>query len=135
MKPLAILALAFCVASCTAAAGDAPAEISAEAQSRLAEELRGYAAGQPVSCVNLRDLLGNRSVGDALVFQGRGDLLYVNQPAAACPTLDSGRSLSTRTPSTRLCRGDIARVFDPVSGIEYGGCGLGDFTPYRRIRG
>ena len=53
-----------------------------------------------------------------------------NQPAGGCPSLSLGRSLRTRTISTRLCQGDIVTVFDPVSGAEYGGCGLGQFVPY-----
>ena len=103
----------------------------------LAAALEGYAeAGPPVSCVNQRDLGGNRSAGEgAIVFQGRSrDRLWVNRPAGGCPSVDMGRALVTRTPSTQLCRGDIATVVDLVSGTQYGGCGLGDFTPYRRVR-
>jgi hypothetical protein len=29
---------------------------------------------------------------------------------------------------------DIVTVVDPTSGTNYGGCSLGDFTPYRRAR-
>ena len=25
-------------------------------------------------------------------------------------------------------------VFDPATDVEYGGCALGEFTPYRRVR-
>ena len=59
--------------------------------------------------------------------------LWVNQPAGGCPTLDSAARSSPRRPTTQLCRGDIAEVVDPVAHIGYGGCGLGDFTPYRRV--
>ena len=98
----------------------------------LAEALAGRTAGTPVPCVSQRDLRSNRSVGDAILFDGPGDIVYVNRPAGGCPSLDFGRVLITRTTSSRLCRGDIATVVDPVSGTEYGGCGLGDFVPYRR---
>jgi hypothetical protein len=37
-----------------------------------------------------------------------------------------------RSQSGQLCRGDIAFVVDLTSGTQYGGCGLGDFTPYDR---
>ena len=134
MKRLALATLALLTAGCTAAADDAPSDPSAIAQTRLAEELRGRVAGPPQSCVSTRLLRGNRSVGeDVIIFDGQSrNLIYVNRPPAGCPELDSGRALITRTPSTQLCRGDIATVADLVSGTEYGSCGLGDFTPYRR---
>ncbi len=133
MKKIILLPLIALAAGCTAAAGDAPEEMSANAQSRLAEELRGRTAGQTTSCVQQRTLRGNRSVGEsAILFEGPGNVIYVNRPPAGCPELDTGRALVTRTISNQLCRGDIATVVDPVSGITYGSCGLGDFTPYRR---
>ena len=103
----------------------------------LAAALEGFEqSGPPVSCVNQRDLQGNRSAGEgAIIFRGpTSRTLWVNRPAGGCPSLDLGRTLVTRTSSTQLCRGDIARVVDLTSGTEYGGCGLGDFTPYRRVR-
>ena len=105
-------------------------------QAELAAELDGRVAGDPVACVKQRDIRGNRSVGEGVIlFDGPSGIIYVNRPAAGCPSLDRGRSLVTRTISTRLCRGDLARVFDPTTGIEYGGCSLGDFVPYRRADG
>ena len=109
-------------------------EPSADTQAALSAELRNYApAGQPVSCVSQRDLRGNRSAGDAIIFTGPGDRIWVNRSAGGCPELNSGRTLVTRTSSTQLCRGDIATVVDPVSGFSSGSCGLGDFVPYRRL--
>ena len=126
--PLA--ALAGCMAEAP------PAEVSAEAESRLAAQLEGRVAGPPQSCVRQQDLLGNESVGEgAIVFRARtSGLVYVNRPAAGCPEVRHGRALKTRTTSTQLCRGDIAEVVDPLSGMSYGACGLGDFIPYRRMR-
>jgi hypothetical protein len=126
---------AFCALGMVAAcAQERPAEVSQADEARLATELRDYEpAGPPVSCVNTRELQGNRSAGEgAIIFGGLGRKLWVNRPPAGCPSLDHGRALRTQTTSTRLCRGDIATVFDPVNGISYGGCGLGDFEPYER---
>jgi hypothetical protein len=135
MRIFLTLSLAALAVGCTAAA-DGPTELSANAQTRLADELRGRVAGPTVSCVSQRDLRGNRSVGEeAIVFNGRtANIVYVNRPPAGCPQLKAGRALITRTTSTQLCRGDIATVLDTASGIEFGSCGLGDFTPYRRVR-
>ena len=134
MKKIIPLSLIALTAGCMAEAP--PPERSRFVESRLAEELRGrVVSGPSVSCVSMRDLRGNRSVGEGVIlFDGPGSTIYVNRPRAGCPVINSGRALRTRTTSTRLCEGDIATVFDPVSGIEYGGCGLGPFTPYRRLR-
>jgi len=133
MNRIVALSLAALTAGCTA---QQPVELTADAQTKLTEELRGRTAGATTNCVSQRNLRGNRSVGEGvLIFEGpSSNLIYVNRPPAGCPELDSGRALLTRTPSTQLCAGDIATVFDPVSGFEYGSCGLGEFTPYRRVR-
>jgi hypothetical protein len=131
MKHLVLWLLAGLVAGCMA---QEPVELSASAQTRLAEALDGRTSGTPQACVPQRTLRGNRSIANGvLLFEGPNDILYVNRPAGGCPTLEYGRSLRTRTVSSQLCRGDIVTVFDPVSGFEYGGCGLGDFVPYRRV--
>jgi hypothetical protein len=132
MKKIIALSAAALTAGCMA---EPPMEMSAQAQSMLTAELDGRVqAGPPQSCVSQLNLGGNRSVGEgAIIFGDRNDnLVYVNRPRAGCPELDSGRALKTRTPSTRLCAGDIVEVFDPVNGFSYGSCGLGEFTPYRR---
>lgn len=137
MRYLTLLASACLAASCTTDEPGERAEMRASDEASLAAQLRGFEpAGPPVQCVNSRDLKGNRSAGEtAIVFSGIGGRLWVNRPAAGCPDLRFSRALKTRTPSTRLCRGDIATVFDPVNGFDYGGCGLGEFEPYRRVRG
>jgi hypothetical protein len=134
MKHLILLAGACLAAGCTM--NDQPVEMSASDEAQLSTQLRGYEpAGPPVSCVDTRRLQGNRSAGEgAIVFTGAGGRKWVNRPPGGCPTLDFNRALQTQTPSTRLCRGDIATVFDPLNRVEYGGCGLGDFEPYRRVR-
>ena len=114
-----------------------PAETTASDQTKLAAMLANYEqSGPPVSCVFQRDLRGNRSVGgSAIVFDGiSSSTVWVNRPAGGCPPLESGQALVTHTSNGQLCRGDVATVIDPVANITYGGCGLGDFTPYRRVK-
>lgn len=114
---------------------DSGPQAPTRSEQRAEAMLEGRVAGPPVDCVNQRDLGGNRSLADgSLLFDGRtsGGIIYVNRPAAGCPSVNAGRALIVRTPSTRLCRGDIVNVVDPVNGMSYGSCGLGDFTPYRR---
>lgn len=134
MKKLIPFPLIAFTAGCMAEAP--PARVAAESESRLSAELAGREAGPTVSCVRSQDLGDNRSVGEgALIFEGRTrNVLYVNRPPAGCPELRHGMALKTRTITNRLCRGDIVEVFDPLTGFSRGACGLGDFTPYRRLR-
>lgn len=129
MTRIMLMGAALAVAACTPGTEH---EIRTDRSAQLASLLEGREAGAPVSCVNLRELRGNRSAGDAIVFEGAGGTLYVNRPAGGCPSLDYGRTLVTRSSSGRLCAGDIARVVDPVSRTEFGACGLAEFTPWRR---
>ena len=129
MKRLTIGLVALMAAACTS---ERPAPNPAAAQAELAEELAGLVAGPPVECVNLRDLRGNRTIGNVILFDGPGDTKYVNSAGGICPRITQSRAIRTVTPTTQLCRGEIITVFDPTSGMEYGGCGLGEFTPYRR---
>ena len=130
MKHLALPLLAGLVAGCMA---QEPVELSPAAQTRLAQELEGRTAGPSQACVPQQTLRGNRSIGDGvMLFDGPGEIVYVNRPAGGCPSLEFGRALVTRSISSQLCRGDIVTVVDPTTGTEYGGCGLGDFVPYRR---
>lgn len=130
---LFVLATGLAVAGCVNGPTDPRVE-QANAD-ELAKALAGYAQSGPAqSCVQLRDLRGNRSAGDAIVFEGQSSAtLYVNRPAGGCPSLDYGRALVTRTTTGQLCRGDIADIVDPVSHTNFGGCGLGDFVPYKRL--
>jgi len=134
MKHIIALAALGLAAGC-AASTDADADMrAADGEATLAAELRNYRpAGQPVSCVPLRNLGGNHSAGEgAIVFDGPGGRLWVNRPPAGCPDLRQGRALSLRTTGSQLCRGDIVNVVDTISGINFGACGLGDFEPFQR---
>lgn len=131
MNRLVAFCLALPLSGCMA---EAPVQPTPSEEALLARHLQGRAAGPTVACVNQRGLGGNRSIGEGVIlFDGPGNLIYVNRPAAGCPELRPGRALVIRTPSTRLCRGDIGSVVDPQTSVGYGGCTLGDFTPYRRI--
>jgi hypothetical protein len=136
MKYLAVMPLLALAAACTSADQE-PVEMSAAAQTKLADALRGRVAGPPQSCVSQRQLGGNRSAGEgAIIFEGQtgSSVIYVNRPPGGCPELTFNRALVTRTTTGQLCRGDIVTVADLTSGIQSGSCGLGDFTPYRRVR-
>lgn len=130
MKTIIPLAIALAATACATTAE----EPTAEDRAALTEQLDGrVAAGAPVDCVAHRDLRGNRSVGESYVlFESWGNSIYVNTPPAGCPGLHQSRALITRTPTDRLCRGDIVEVKDLTSNISYGSCALGQFQKYER---
>jgi hypothetical protein len=140
MKSIIMLCAAILVAGCTSSAAPeagAPAQAQAAGhEADLAAALSGRTAGPPQDCVTEADLGGSQAYGkDVIVFSGRAeDVVYVNRPAGGCPGLEFGRAIKIQTPAARLCRGDVVTVFDPLSGIGFGGCSLGEFTPYRRAR-
>ena len=126
--PLSALALAAC-------AETPPVDPNAPPGPELAAAISGRTAGKPDNCISQRDLQGNRSVdnGAAIIFDGPGNLIYVNRSPGGCPSLKFGRSLVTKTTTGALCRGDIVDVVDLTSSTHYGSCGLGEFVPYRKI--
>ena len=135
MKHIIALAALTFTAGCAVSA-DADAETMAEDQATLSAELSNYrSAGPPMSCVSLRNLRGNRSAGEgAIIFDGLSGRKWVNRPPAGCPELRAGRALKLQVSGGRLCRGDIVSVYDPLTNVSSGSCGLGDFEPYRRQR-
>jgi hypothetical protein len=136
MKKIVLVGLMLMSAGCVTEPGEqgAEAEAAAAGEAALAEAIGDRRPQAPVACVSQRNLQGNRSVGDAIVFGGPGDTIYVNRPAGGCSGLTDSRTLVTRTTSSQLCRGDIATIVDSATGMFQGSCGLGDFTPYSRAR-
>jgi len=129
--------LAFAAALCaagTAVAASRGSDAAAPALSAKATAaLAGRTAGKPQSCVRLRDVRSTEIVDEtAIIYKLDRRRWLVNVPEGGCPSLRPDRTLVTVTPSTNLCRGDIARVIDPPTPIEYGSCGLGNFVPYTR---
>jgi hypothetical protein len=135
MKQIIALA-ALALASGCAVSAENEAIARADGERELAAELRDYRqSGETVSCVPLRNLGSNRSAGEgAVIFGGNNKRLYVNRPLGGCPLIRPGMALSLRTSGTQICRGDIVSVFDTQTGVNFGSCGLGDFTPYERRR-
>jgi hypothetical protein len=128
-----ILTLAAVVAlgACQTAATE-PAQRSARAQQTYESLLAGKVAGQPVRCLpNFRtnDMV---PIDENTILFRDGRTVYVNTPIGSCYGLGRfNNALVTRTFNSNLCRGDIAQVVDPTTGVHAGSCALGDFVPYR----
>lgn len=124
-------------AACTATARDVQRDADARAASEagLARELAGLTPGRPQDCVQQTQLRGGlKSYGDTLVYRTSGSERYVTRTSGGCERVGEDAFIVTRTPSTQLCRGDIATAVDRTSRFTVGSCSFGEFTPYRRAR-
>jgi hypothetical protein len=127
MSKAAIAAAAWLVLAAGASAAPRPT-----GEEKLQKMLAGATPGTPTSCISLTPSQSSTTIeGIGLVYQ-RGRTMYVNRFAGGCPSLNGFTAVISRTPSTQLCRGDIARIVDLNSRIEGGSCVFGDFTPYTK---
>ena len=104
----------------------------ADPEADLSGELAGRSAGPPQDCVTA-------SAGDSLVPRDsrtlvyrRGDTIWVNRLAAACPGLNAMSTLIVEVHGSRYCRGDPIRAVEAGRTIPGPICTLGGFAPYRR---
>ncbi|WP_420138445.1 hypothetical protein [Sphingomonas sp.] len=100
---------------------------------QLAKLLEGRVAGQPVNCISL-GRLNSSSVTiprTALAYR-QGGTWYVNRFHDDCQQLNDDTIVVTRTPTSRLCRGDIADLVRRPANIPAGSCIFDDFIPYRK---
>jgi len=110
------------IAGCTAS--ERPSQ-----QAALAE-VPGKAIGNPVSCIQTRNVERVEAVNDYVAFfHMRGNKVYRTDFPQSCRGLKRD-AFSHKTPTGNYCRGDIIQVFDPVSGFSTGGCSFGEFVPY-----
>ena len=123
-----------------AALATAPAATAQPARERgeakLERLLEGRVPGRPQSCINLRPHQSSTIVSrTAIVYEGPGDIIYVNRPRSGADALTDFNVMVSRRPTQRLCRIDTIRMFDPASRALAGVVFLGDFVPYRKVSG
>jgi len=130
LLPFLILPLAACAASATER-GARNGRLDPEAG--LNRELAGLVRGSTTSCLpSYPRNLGTRAYGSTIVYVQNRGLKYASTTTGGCEHIARGDALITRSTIGRVCRGDIATTFDPVSRIQTGSCAFGDFTEYRR---
>jgi hypothetical protein len=118
------------LASLPAGAG-AAAKLDPEA--KLAKSLNGRLAGEPVDCVNLRDIKSSTIIDrTAILYETRGGTIYLNRPDAGRESLDDWDILVTRTHMNRLCSIDVVDLYDAGGRMWSGSVFLGQFVPYRK---
>jgi hypothetical protein len=103
-------------------------------EARLAKELEGRVAGEPVDCINLRNVRSSRIIDDTAIVYEVGSTLYVNRPRGGAESLDRWDTMVTRPFGSRLCSIDTIKLVDPTSWMLTGIVFLGDFVPYKKAR-
>ena len=128
-------ALSLLLACLAVAAAPAAAAKPVSGEARLARAIEGRVAGEPTDCIDLRDIRSSRIIADtAIVYEGPGNVLWVNRPRSGASSLDSWDVLVTNTHSSRLCSIDVVRLYDTAARMQTGFVFLGDFVPYRKPR-
>lgn len=110
----------------------APAAARTDPQQQLDRLLAGRTAGQPVDCINLFPTTRSTTIERQTVVYEVAGTRYVARFAQGCPELGDNRVIVTRTPSSQLCRGDIAQIVETTPAFPVGSCVFDGFIPYRR---
>ncbi|MFN7398382.1 MAG: hypothetical protein ACK5SX_04785 [Sandaracinobacter sp.] len=94
------------------------------------------AKGEPRTCIPNRTNVSTKAAGQSvLMFRTGGGNWFRNELRARCPVLRDDRILIFRTTTTQYCELDPFDVVDPISGINFGICSLGKFTPVKVPKG
>jgi hypothetical protein len=103
-------------------------------EAALARALEGRVAGNPVNCINLRQVSSSQVIDRTAIVYRIGSTLYVNRPRAGANSLSNWDTQVQRPFNSRLCSIDPVTIIDPASGMFRGTVFLGEFVPYRRVR-
>jgi hypothetical protein len=117
-----------------ASAAPAAAAPRVDPETRLARELQGRVAGEPVKCISLHNLRSSRIIDGTAIVYDAGSTLYVNRPREGRESLDRWDVLVTRPFGSQLCNVDVVHLYDTNSRFQTGFVFLGDFVPYRKPR-
>jgi len=98
----------------------------------IADALKGLTPGAPVTCIDQSRVENVRKFTDTILYFYSPREIYRVTTTPGCTGLRYGDPIVSRTPTDRLCRGDIVRTVAPGAAGPTGSCALGSFVPYRR---
>ena len=110
------------------------ARSAADGEAELAKALADRVAGEPVDCVNLRQVRSTRVIAGTGILYDTGSTIYLNRPTSGARSLDRWDTLVTRLHSSHLCSVDVVHLYDSGSRMQSGFVFLDKFVPYRRAR-
>ncbi len=123
------------VAAAIAAAPAATAREKLEPEAKLAKLLEGRVAGKPQKCLPLASTNSSQIIDKTAIVYKSGSTLWVNRPESGAESLDDDDILVTRLTGSQLCSIDTVELHDRSSHMYSGFVSLGDFVPYRRVKG
>jgi hypothetical protein len=128
-RPLLPLTLALATAAVVGTA------VPARAPDTPDKDLAGRTPGKPQMCIDETMIDDTHLYRDGhILYRMRGGPDYLNDAGPGCATSAINPVIVSSTISSQLCHGDILRIVDPTTHMFYGSCGLGDFTPYPRMK-
>jgi hypothetical protein len=115
-----------------AATGPVQAKPALDPEARLAKALDGRVAGEPVDCVDLRQVRSTQIIDGTGILYDTGRTIYLNRPTSGARSLDRWDTLVTKLHSSRLCSIDVVQLYDSGTRMQSGLIFLDKFVPYRR---
>lgn len=129
-----IISMSLLAAALFATGVQAQAKPNEKGEQKLTKALEGRVAGEPVNCINLRNIRSSRIIDGTAIIYEVGNTLYVNRPPSGASFLRTNDALVTQTSLSQLCSVDIVRLFDTAARFPRGSVGLGQFVPYKKIK-
>lgn len=127
--------IATIIAAAAIAAAPAAAREKLTPEAQLDKMLEGRVAGEPQNCISLASARSSTIIdGTAIVYRA-GSTLWVNRPKGGAESLDDDDILVTKTIGSQLCSIDAVQLVDRTSHFYSGFVSLGEFVPYRRVKG
>ena len=124
---LACLALGLASSGCATMADE---RMGAE-DPAIGKKLAGLAPGKAQSCIPLTDSQNGQKFSETVLYRVGRNLTY-RADIPGCTELKDDDIMVLNVYGSQLCRGDIFRLVDRVSGFERGACVFRDFVPYRK---
>ena len=123
--PLILAGLALAAAPAHALKRPAP-------EAQLAKALEGRVAGEPVDCLDIKDIRSTRIIDrTAILYEATGGRLFVNRPEGA-NTLHRADVMVNKVWGSRICEVDVVDLLDGGARIPTGFVMLGKFVPYTK---
>jgi hypothetical protein len=125
MSMLKVIPLVAALAVASPAQAQAP-----DREAQLLQELGNRVAGEPVRCINYRQVRNTRIINDTAILFRVGGTIFVNRPRSGAEGLDDSFALVNERSDGRLCSGDTLQLTEGM-GISRT-IVAGDFVPYSR---
>ncbi len=95
--------------------------------------LKATGAARP--CIPIRAGVSTKQAGSSVLMFRAQSGWFRNELRGSCPMLRDDRVLIFRTTMTQYCELDLFDIVDPLSGMTFGSCALGAFTPVEVPKG